>query len=142
MRRHPERLHLAAWLGPERGYRPPTPYPDDKQPKFKSRYSGQHVDITRYRHRYTGDLERKTREQNARIARRPYAQSLHFEREQPVQRRVRFSLPTSRRDKDDLEGLARELAKLSIRDPGSSRRRCSRCGQELAYRGGDRLEHV
>ncbi|KAK4096634.1 hypothetical protein N658DRAFT_501367 [Parathielavia hyrcaniae] len=132
MHRYPERLHLAAWPGPERGYRPPTPRPDYKQPNVGSRYSDRHVDTTRYRYRYTGDLERKIHEQNARIARRPpHAQSRHFELEQPVQKRVRFSLPKSRRDEDELDGLARELAKLSIRDPGSSRRRCSRCGQKL-----------
>ena len=124
MHRHPERLHLAAWPGPERGYRPPTTYPDYKQPKVGSRYSDRHVDATRYRYRYTGDLEGKIHEQNAGIARRPpHAQSR--------QKRVRFSLPTSRRDEDELDGLARELAKISIRDPGSSRRRCSRCGQKL-----------
>ncbi|KAK4097170.1 hypothetical protein N658DRAFT_500779, partial [Parathielavia hyrcaniae] len=97
--RYPERLHLAAWAGLERGYRPPTPRPDYEQPKVGSRYSDRH--------------------------------SRHFELEQPVQKRVRFSLPTSRRDEDELDGHARELAKLSIRDPGSSRRRCSRCGQKL-----------
>ncbi|KAK4096506.1 hypothetical protein N658DRAFT_527712 [Parathielavia hyrcaniae] len=134
MHRYPERLHLAAWPGPERGYRPPTPRPYYEEPEPRSRYSDRHVDAAPYL--YTEDLERRIHEQNARIARRPpHAQSHHFELEQPVQKRVRFSLPTSRRDEDELGGLARELAKLSIRDPyaGPSRRRCSRCGQKSRH---------
>jgi hypothetical protein len=134
MHRYPERLHLAARAGPERGYRPPTPRPDYKEPKLRSRCFDRPVDAARYR--YTEDLERRIHEQNARIARRPpNAQSRHFELEQPVRKRVRFLLPTSRRDKDELDDLARELASLSIRDPyaGPSRRRCSRCGQKLRH---------
>jgi hypothetical protein len=128
--RYPERLHLAAWPGPERSYRPPTPRPYYKQPKSRSRYSDRHVDAVPYW--YTGDLERRIYEQNARIARRtPHAQSRHFELEQPVRKRVRFLLPISRRDEDELGSLAQEVTKLSIRDLGPSRRRCSRCGQKL-----------
>jgi hypothetical protein len=42
-------------------------------------------------------------------------------------------LPTSRRDEDEPDGLTREFAKLSIRDPyaGQDGRRCRRCGQKL-----------
>lgn len=132
MHRYPERLHLAAWAGPERGYRPPTPRPYYEEPKSRSRYSNRHVDAAPYR--YTGDLEWRIHEQNARIARRPSnAQSRHFEREQPVRKRVRFLLPTLRRDEDELDRLARELAELSVRDLGPSQRRCSRCGQKLRH---------
>jgi hypothetical protein len=130
MHRYPERLHLAAWPGPERGYRPPTPHPYYEEPKPRSRYSDRHVDAAPYR--YTEDLDWRIHEQNARIAGRPLrAESRHFELEQPVRKRVRFLLPTLRRDKDELDGLARELAKLGIRDQRPSRRRCSRCGQKL-----------
>ncbi|KAL2015066.1 hypothetical protein VTK56DRAFT_6410 [Thermocarpiscus australiensis] len=116
MHRYSKRLYLAAWASLERGYRPPTPRPDYEQPNLQRRYFDRHVNAARYR--YTKDLERRIHEQNARIARRPpHAQSRHFELEQPVRKRVRFSLPTSRRDKDELDDLAREMARLSIRDP-------------------------
>ncbi|KAJ4288330.1 hypothetical protein N0V88_007368 [Collariella sp. IMI 366227] len=118
MHRYPERLHLAAGAGPERGNRPPTPRPDYKEPKLRSRYFDRHVDAARYQH--TRGLERMIHEQNARIAMRSLdTQGRHFELEQPVRKRVRFSLPTSRRDKDELDDLARELARLSIRNAGA-----------------------
>ncbi|KAK4096886.1 hypothetical protein N658DRAFT_562146 [Parathielavia hyrcaniae] len=109
MHRYPKRLHFAAWPGPERSYRPPTPRSYYEKPKPQSRYSDQHVDAASYL--YTKELERRIDEQNARIARRR-----HFELEQPVQKRVRSLLTTSRRDEDERDGLAREFAKLSIRD--------------------------
>ena len=144
MHRYPERLHLAAWPGPERGYRPPTPYPDFEEPKLRSRYyetapaesraRHRYVDAARYR--YGEDLQRQIDKQNAKIAGRPpRAQGRYFEPEQSVPKRVRFSLPTLRRDRDERDNLAREFAKLGIRDPyaGPDGRRCSRCGQKLRH---------
>ncbi|KAH8891482.1 hypothetical protein GQ53DRAFT_823507 [Thozetella sp. PMI_491] len=144
MRRRPERLHPAAWAGPERGYRPPTPYPGFEEHRVRSPYyevaaadswtrrSYRYVDTARYSH--ADDLQRQIDEQNAKIARRsPPARGRDFEPERAVPKRVRFSLPAPRRDMDARDDLAWELAKLSIRGPYSepSRRRCSRCGQKL-----------
>ena len=140
--RHPKRLHPAAWAGPERGYRPPSPYPGFEEPKLRSRYYEMRPADSRARHRYVGaardgyggDLQRQIDEQNARIATRlPRALDRDFEPGRPVPKRVRFSLPTLRSEKDELDDLTRELAKLSLRDPNgvSGRRRCSRCGQKV-----------
>ncbi|KAK4096891.1 hypothetical protein N658DRAFT_501065 [Parathielavia hyrcaniae] len=107
MQRHPERLHLAAWAGPERGYRPQTPYPGFEEPKRRSRYYEMHtaeswarhryVDATRYRH--SEDFQRRIDEQNAKFAERPpRAQGRYFEPERSAPKRVRFSLPPLRRD--------------------------------------------
>ncbi|KAK4237969.1 hypothetical protein C8A03DRAFT_34024 [Achaetomium macrosporum] len=126
------------------GYRPPTPFPSSEEPKLRSRYyemrpadswaRHRYVDAARYR--YSEDLQRQIDKQNAKIARRlPRAQGRYFEPERSAPKRVRFLLPALQRDRDELDDLEREFAKLSIRDPyaGPGGRRCSRCGQKLRH---------
>ena len=143
MYRRPERRHPAAWAGPERGYRPPTAYPGFEGAKFRCRYSDmpptdswpRHRVVDAPRYRYSEDLKRQINEQNVNIARRPrWAQGRYFEPERSVPKRVRFSLPTLQREKDEVDNLARKFATLSIGEPyaGPGRRRCSRCGQKLS----------
>ncbi|KAL2156669.1 hypothetical protein VTH82DRAFT_1414 [Thermothelomyces myriococcoides] len=143
MYRNPERLYPTAWAGAEGGYRPPTPYPGFEDPEFQSQfYEMPPADswvqrrrpISAARYRYSEILQRRIDEQNAKIARRtPRASGRSFEPKLSASKRVRFSLPALRRDKDELDDLVRELAKLSIWDVdvGPGRRRCSRCGQRL-----------
>lgn len=141
MNRRPERLHPAAWAGPGRDYRPPTAYPGSEGAKFRCRYYDMPPTYSRPRHRvvdapryrYSEDLKRQINEQNLNIAwRSPRVQSRYFEPEQSVPKRVRFSLPTLRREKDEVDSLARKFAVLSIREPyAGAGSRCSRCGQKL-----------
>ena len=140
--RHSKTLHLTAWAGPEHGYRPPSPYPGFEEPKLQSRYYEMPPADSGARHRYVDDarkghgevLQRQIDEQNAKIARRlPRAQDRYSRPDRSAPKRIRFLLPTLRSDKDELDDLTRELAKLSLRDPNGApgMRRCSRCGQKV-----------
>ncbi|KAH8909464.1 hypothetical protein BR93DRAFT_924443 [Coniochaeta sp. PMI_546] len=153
MPRYPEKLHVrsASWTGPDLSYRPPTPYPNmdfkSRFPSFdmhstrirtpRARYS--HVDAGRYK--YDDAVQRSIDAQNARIARRPRQARYYDPAERHASKRVRFTLPkrvrfdmpTQRKNTDEQDALAWEFAKLSIResDRGPDRGRCSRCGQRL-----------